>query len=121
MPRIQKKKLSHSQKPNYHYSVLNFSCLLITCDSEFNELSSIVSNNKHKKVNNKAELTVVGHQVFLQLISLIFQYFTQVRSNLTSYLLHKSIQLAQIIRQPHKLIQGTNLKLFVLQQLDLLW
>lgn len=54
-------------------------------------------------------LTVVGQQIFVQLITLILQHFAKIHGNLASDLLDIRVQFAKIIGQTDQLIQGANL------------
>lgn len=56
-------------------------------------------------------LTVVGHQVLMQLVPLILQNLAQIRRNFARYLLHISIELAEVIRQTDQLIQRSDLQI----------
>jgi len=54
-------------------------------------------------------LTVVGHQVLVELVPLILQHLAQVVGHLAGDLLHIGVQLAQIIGEAHQLVQGADL------------
>lgn len=54
-------------------------------------------------------LTVIGHKIFVQLVSLVFENLAQVNSNFASNLLHKSVQFAKIVGQTYQLIERTDL------------
>ena len=51
----------------------------------------------------------VGQQVLAELVALLLQHLAQVVGDLPRDLLHEPVQLAQVVRQPHQLVQRANL------------
>lgn len=54
-------------------------------------------------------LTVVGHQVLVQLVPLILEHFAQIVGHLAGDLLHIGVQFAQIVGEAHQLVEGAHL------------
>lgn len=52
--------------------------------------------------------TIVGHQVLLQLVPLVFQYLTQIRRYLMGDLIDEAVQLSQIVGQTDQLVQSAH-------------